>query len=225
MKTVSFSPVRSRWCAIGVIGALALTLGAATGAQSSDGAVVVPVEARTPDAAAARTDRADKAAKADKPVVSKRAARAAKDAETQEAAREAEVARLMEAFAAAQRLGDAAAGAQVVTRLRGLLPPDSVALARRAAWVAQMQGERDTARRLLTQVLGKLPDDLNAHMNLALIDAHDGRTADAVLRLRKAKLQHPEAFELDALLAELEGRSVVVQREAPVDGEPDAAEK
>lgn len=222
MKIVSFSPVRSRWCAIGVIGALALTLGAATGAQSSDGAVVVPVEARAPDAAAARTD---KAAKADKPVVSKRAARAAKEAETQQAARDAEVARLMEAFAAAQRLGDAAAGAQVVTRLRGLLPPDSVALARRAAWVAQMQGERDTARRLLTQVLGKLPDDLNAHMNLALIDAHDGRTADAVLRLRKVKLQHPEAFELDALLAELEGRSVVVQREAPVDGEADAAEK
>jgi cytochrome c-type biogenesis protein CcmH/NrfG len=78
-----------------------------------------------------------------------------------------------------------------------------------------MRGNREAARRLLGQVIAKLPDDLNANMNLALVDAHDGRTREAITRLRKLKLVYPEAIELDALLAELEGRSLVVTRSAP----------
>lgn len=162
-------------------------------------AKALPTPAKLPAAAPARKGAPDKATREKEAI----------------AAREAETSRLLDTFAAAQRKGDIEAAAQAVARLQPLLPTDSVALSRRAAWVEQMRGNREAARRLLGQVIAKLPDDLNANMNLALVDAHDGRTREAITRLRKLKLVYPEAIELDALLAELEGRSLVVTRSAP----------
>lgn len=127
-------------------------------------------------------------------------------------AREAEITRLMDFFSQAQRRGDVAEASSAVSLLSSLLPPDSVALSRRAAWVEQMRGNADGSRRLLGRILNKLPDDLNATMNLALLDAREGKVQDAVTRLRKLKLIHPEATEVDTLLLEIEGRSIFVAR-------------
>lgn len=193
-------PSTTRWCVTAVAGATVVLAGLATAAEPP---APTPVEVQRP-------------ADAKKPPAPPRKApptRAAREKE-ELAAREAETSRQIEAFSDAQRKGDVDAAAQAVDRLRSLLPQDSVALVRRAAWVEQMRGNREMARRLLGQVMAKLPDDLNANMNLALVDAQDGRIKEATTRLRKLKLIHPDAIELDALLAELEGRALVVSRPA-----------
>jgi Tfp pilus assembly protein PilF len=75
---------------------------------------------------------------------------------------------------------------------------------RRVAWLYQAQGDLANARTWLERVIARLPNDLNAQLNLALIDAQEGRRVQALERMRALKFHHPDSPALDHVLSQLE---------------------
>jgi len=121
-----------------------------------------------------------------------------------EALREAEVHRLEAAFdrAMSAQAFDEASG--LLASLREQLPDTRIGVMRRMAWLHQAQGDTAAARTWLERVIARLPNDLNAQLNLALIDAQEGRLPLALERVRALKFHHPSSPTLDHVLSRLE---------------------
>jgi hypothetical protein len=72
------------------------------------------------------------------------------------------------------------------------LPADSLTLLRMRAWYAAQSGNGD-AEVLYRQILGRLPDDENAGVNLALVRARAGDYAGAKVLLERVKTRDPDS--------------------------------
>lgn len=161
---------------------------------------VTPAVARTPVATPSTTGRP-----ANGPAAGRKPTKAELERQrAAAAAREAEVNRIEAAFDKAQQAGDIEAAAQSLAELKLVLPESQFAYMRRAAWLAQVSGDTDEARRWYGRILARLPDDLNAQLNLALMDAREGMRAQALERVRSLKFLYPGATSVDRVLDLLE---------------------
>ena len=128
-----------------------------------------------------------------------RAASKAGDA-TDDAAVERAVAGMEAALAA----GDPPAAHQAMARLEALLPAESLTLLRMQAWLAHADGEGAAAERLYRKIAERVPGDINAGVNIALLEARRGELDDARQRLTQLSGRHPRSPQVARALAELE---------------------
>lgn len=73
------------------------------------------------------------------------------------------------------------------------LPADSIALLRVRAWTAAHAGNAAEARNAYEGVLARLPGDENAGLNLAALEAREGRAEAARILLADVLQAHPES--------------------------------
>ncbi len=78
------------------------------------------------------------------------------------------------------RSGDFVAAQSKLNVLRALLPEKSLTLLRMRAWYAMSSGGNVEAKKLYRQLLGRITDDENAGINLAILEARDGRMDEAL---------------------------------------------
>jgi len=91
-----------------------------------------------------------------------------------------------------------------LARLGQLLPADSLTLLRMRAWAAHAGGDLAQAERLYAAIVDRVPDDRNAGINLALLQAGRGDVAQAAARLDRYALANgssPELARAQALIA------------------------
>lgn len=127
-----------------------------------------------------------------------------KEEAEKEALREAEIHRLEAAFDRAMSVEAFDEASGLLASLREQLPDTRIGVMRRMAWLHQARGDMATARTWLERVIARLPNDLNAQLNLALIDAQEGRLPLALARVRGLKFHHPSSPTLDHVLSQLE---------------------
>jgi predicted Zn-dependent protease len=121
---------------------------------------------------------------------------------------DAEAAGIGQAFAdvqAAQARQDHDAVSAGLARLAQLLPADSLTLLRTRAWVAHEDGELVEAQRLYEAVVGRVPNDRNASINLALLQAGRGELAQARARLERFALTNGDSPELARARSQIGG--------------------
>lgn len=188
-------------------------------AAASSGSAVVPPSALTatalPPVAGQLTPAATRAASTTpssqqsvaSPASAARAARGTGDrSANKEAKQETEIGRLISVVDGAQRSGDLQTAHDALDQLSKIAPANSLFLLRRYAWLHQMQGRDDQARELLEQVIARVPSDLGASLNLALLDARQGLRTQALSRLRALKFSHPDDASVNRLIGQIEGR-------------------
>lgn len=127
-----------------------------------------------------------------------------RDEAEREALREADVRRLETAFAQAMSAHEYKEASRLLAALRERLPDTRLGVMRRAAWLHQAEGDLSAARSWLERLVARLPNDLNAQLNLALIEAREGRPGAAIERVRALKFHHPHSPTLDHVLSLLE---------------------
>ena len=103
------------------------------------------------------------------------------------------VEQLVSTFRSAMARGDHAAARTALARLDGALPPRSLTLLRMQAWYAVDSGDDATARQRYSRLLQRLPDDINAGVNVALIDWRAGDRHRALRRINQMYTQHPDS--------------------------------
>ncbi len=89
-------------------------------------------------------------------------------------------------------------------QLQAQLPPESLTLLRMRAWVAHGGNDMHSAEQLYRQVLERVPDDANAGVNVAIIDARRGDVDDARIRLQRLASLYPRSTQVSRALAELD---------------------
>lgn len=109
------------------------------------------------------------------------------------------------AVEAAVAAGDDEGADDGLATLEGLLPAGSLTLLRMRAWVAHGRGGMVEAEQLYRQIIGRVPDDENAGVNIALLDARRGDVADARQRLMRLSGRTARSPLVDRALAELDG--------------------
>lgn len=117
-------------------------------------------------------------------------------------------ARIPDALASLQRAvaqGDAAAIEQQLQALRQLLPADSLTLLRNEAWVAHNRGDLVTAEDRYRQILSRVPEDTQAGVNLALLEAGRGQTDVAQGRLLRLAAENGDSSVIAQALAQIRG--------------------
>lgn len=102
------------------------------------------------------------------------------------------VAALVAAFSSAMNAGDHATARTALADLEASLPPRSITALRMRAWYAVDSGDDVVARDAYAQLLQRLPDDVNAGVNLALLDMRAGRREAALGRINALYTQHPD---------------------------------
>ncbi len=110
-----------------------------------------------------------------------------------EAVTDANVPRWVASFRDAMAQGDHAKAKTALGSLEAGLSPQSLTLLRMQAWYAVDSGNDSTARGIYTSVLQRLPDDINAGVNVALIDWRAGQHAGALQRINAMYTQHPDS--------------------------------
>lgn len=116
--------------------------------------------------------------------------------------------RIPDALASLQRAvaqGDAAAIEQQLQALRQLLPADSLTLLRNEAWVAHNRGDLVTAEDRYRQILSRVPEDTQAGVNLALLEAGRGQTDVAQGRLLRLAAENGDSSVIAQALAQIRG--------------------
>lgn len=117
-------------------------------------------------------------------------------------------ARIPDVLASLQRAvaqGDAAAIEQQLQALRQLLPADSLTLLRNEAWVAHNRGDLVTAEDRYRQILSRVPEDTQAGVNLALLEAGRGQTDVAQGRLLRLAAENGDSSVIAQALAQIRG--------------------
>ncbi|MBD9536557.1 tetratricopeptide repeat protein [Stenotrophomonas sp. STM01] len=117
-------------------------------------------------------------------------------------------ARIPDALASLQRAvvqGDAATIEQQLQALRQLLPADSLTLLRNEAWVAHNRGDLVTAEDRYRQILSRVPEDTQAGVNLALLEAGRGQTDVAQGRLLRLAAENGDSSIIAQALAQIRG--------------------
>lgn len=105
---------------------------------------------------------------------------------------------------AALAAGDAAGADHALATLGTLLHPDSLTLLRMRAWVAHGSNDMAAAEELYRRIAARVPDDVNAGVNIALLDAARGQVDDARSRLLRLSGRHARSPLVARALAELE---------------------
>jgi predicted Zn-dependent protease len=116
--------------------------------------------------------------------------------------------RIPDALASLQRAvaqSDAAAIEQQLQALRQLLPADSLTLLRNEAWVAHNRGDLVTAEDRYRQILSRVPEDTQAGVNLALLEAGRGQTDVAQGRLLRLAAENGDSSIIAQALAQIRG--------------------
>ena len=156
----------------------------------------------------ARTAPGDDAAKAPAPAraATKAAAPPAAPAPSPLASASGEVdpravARRVADFDRALRAGDFALAKSTLDAIAAMLPERSLTLLRLQAWYAHRSGDADGAMALYGEVLQRLPQDRNAAINLAMLEAERGDVDRASQRLRDLRSVAGESAELAAAMA------------------------
>lgn len=111
------------------------------------------------------------------------------------------VAQAVAAIEAAVRAGDFAAADARLDELATALPPRSLTLMRMQAWHAHQSGAQLEAIALYGEILQRVPDDRNAAINLAVLEAAQGDVEGASQRLRALRTSAGESAELAAAMA------------------------
>jgi hypothetical protein len=117
-------------------------------------------------------------------------------------------ARIPDALVSLQRAvaqSDAAAIEQQLQALRQLLPADSLTLLRNEAWVAHNRGDLVTAEDRYRQILSRVPEDTQAGVNLALLEAGRGQTDVAQGRLLRLAAENGDSSVIAQALAQIRG--------------------
>ncbi|WHL18233.1 tetratricopeptide repeat protein [Stenotrophomonas acidaminiphila] len=99
--------------------------------------------------------------------------------------------------------GDLANARQALARLDGLLAPESLTLLRMQAWVAHAGNDTARAETLYRRIAERVPEDVNAGVNIALLDARRGDADAARTRLVRLSGRHPRSPQVARALAEL----------------------
>ncbi|MFJ1157215.1 tetratricopeptide repeat protein, partial [Bordetella bronchiseptica] len=95
--------------------------------------------------------------------------------------------------------GDLGTARRQLDSLRAALPGESLTLLRRQAWLHMYGGNDRAAAESYRALLARLPNDENAGLNLAIIEARQGRVADARALLERLRQQHPDSRGVRAL--------------------------
>jgi hypothetical protein len=115
----------------------------------------------------------------------------------------ARIAGLIEATQAAIGRMDAEATRGLLDRLGRLEGPDCPYVLNLTAYWCLKQKDYPAAGRLLQQVLDQRPDDLEAGYNLALVEIHTQRPAEAYQRLARLREIHPDSAAVNELMRKL----------------------
>ncbi len=105
---------------------------------------------------------------------------------------------------AAMAAGDLPTAQQTMTQLETLLPAESLTLLRMQAWLSHAGGDGGAAERLYRKIAERVPGDINAGVNIALLEARRGELDDARRRLAQLSGRHPRSPQVVRALAELE---------------------
>ncbi len=123
----------------------------------------------------------------------------ATDAPADEQSHENRIAERMQTFESAMTRTDWAAAERHLNDLSSLLPTDSLTLLRNKAWLLMNKGDNAKSMKLYTRILERLPNDLNAQLNLAILDQRLGNRPAAAKRLQRILDENPS--QPDALAA------------------------
>jgi len=104
-------------------------------------------------------------------------------------------------FEQAMRIGDLDGGKAHLDDLASLLPARSLTLLRMQAWHAHQSDDTATAIALYGEIVQRIPNDPNAVINLALLEAAQGDVDGASQRLRTLRSMDGESAELAAAMA------------------------
>lgn len=116
----------------------------------------------------------------------------------------AAVEQAIRAIQAALAVDDGATARDALARLESLLHADSLTLLRMRAWVAHETHDMGSAEQLYRQIAERVPDDINAGINIARLDASHGRIDDARSRLLRLSGRHSRSPQVARALAELD---------------------
>lgn len=98
---------------------------------------------------------------------------------------------------------DAPATDAALGELQRLLPPQSLTLLRARAWAAHARGDAEQAGQLYRAILERVPEDEYAGINLALLDAKQGRMDQAQERLSRLAARNSRSTAVAQALDEL----------------------
>ena len=118
--------------------------------------------------------------------------------------RPADIAALVASVERAVGSGDDAAVDTALHRLEAALPEKSLTLLRMHAWVSYARGDFAGAAQAYRDIIERVPDDENASINIAILDARNGHVGRARARLSSLALQHAGSPQITRALAELE---------------------
>ncbi len=99
---------------------------------------------------------------------------------------------------------DSAVSAQL-QKLRQLLPADSLTLLRNEAWIAHNRGDLAAAEERYRQILERVPEDAQAGVNLALLEAARGQSDTAQRRLLRLAAENGDSALITQALAQIRG--------------------
>ena len=131
----------------------------------------------------------------------------ARAAAAAEPADERAVQRRVAIFTEAMQREDFASASKDLDTLAAQLPPHSLTLLRLRAWHALATANEARARDLYEQILGRVGDDENAAINLAVLDARDGHIERARERLKRLLARNPASASVLRVLRSLDERS------------------
>ncbi len=94
--------------------------------------------------------------------------------------------------------GDRAAAQNALNSLEQELPPSSLTLLRARAWIAGSGADVAAARNAYNAILVRLPDDENALLNMAALEAKDGKMDIARSLVAQTLSAHPESVAAKA---------------------------
>lgn len=118
-----------------------------------------------------------------------------------------QVARTVADIESAMSTGDLPAARRALAQLDAQLPGESLTLLRMQAWVSHADNDAANAERLYRRIVERVPDDINAGVNIALLDARRGDLDDARQRLTRLSGRYPRSQQITRALAELDGPS------------------
>lgn len=119
---------------------------------------------------------------------------------------DARVAHNVATLESAMANGDLPTARQALAQLDALLPSESLTLLRMQAWVAHAGNDTGGAEKLYRRIVERVPDDVNAGVNIALLDARRGELDDAHQRLTRLSGRYPRSPQIARALAELDGQ-------------------
>jgi hypothetical protein len=96
------------------------------------------------------------------------------------------------AFNAAMGSKDHVGARDALASLQRRLPAQSMTMLRMQAWYAVDSGDDAAALTLYQRILERLPDDVNAGINVALIDWRSNRRHAAQSRIGELHTRHPD---------------------------------